>query len=124
MEIMKTTIVMNIVAIVSIIKVGKIMTYQQAACDHHVAEVLAGHQGEGALLLELPEHQDQLRDGSCCVGIWDKRLKRMQPESLLSNKRKIVMNRKHLNIMATLLCSAVATKRRMVASKNYRDSER
>ena len=79
MEIMKTTIIMNIVAIVSIIKVGKIMTYQQAACDHHVAEVLAGHQGEGALLLELPEHQDQLRDGSCCVGIWDKRLKRMQP---------------------------------------------
>ena len=94
------------------------MTYQQAACDHHVAEVLAGHQGEGALLLELPEHQDQLRDGSCCVGIWDKRLKRMQPELLLSNKRKIVMNRNHLNIMATLLCSAVATKRRMVASKN------
>ena len=68
---MKTTIVMKIPTIVSTIKIGKIMTYQQAACDHHVAEVLAGHQGEGALLLELPEHQDQLRDGSCCVGIWD-----------------------------------------------------
>ena len=32
------------------------MTYQQAASDHHVAEVLAGHQGECALLLELPDH--------------------------------------------------------------------
>ena len=32
------------------------MTYQQAASDHHVAEVLAGHQGERALLLELPDH--------------------------------------------------------------------
>ena len=38
-----------------------IFTYQQAASDHHVAEVLAGHQREGALLLELPEHVNDLK---------------------------------------------------------------
>ena len=30
------------------------LTYEKAACDHQVAEVLAGHQRDGALLLELP----------------------------------------------------------------------
>ena len=30
------------------------LTYEKAACDHQVAEVLAGHQRESALLLELP----------------------------------------------------------------------
>ena len=30
------------------------MTYEKAACDHQVAEVLTGHQRDGALLLELP----------------------------------------------------------------------
>lgn len=30
------------------------LTYEKAACDHQVAEVLAGHQRDGALLFELP----------------------------------------------------------------------
>ena len=38
-----------------------VFTYQQAASNHHVAEVLAGHQWEGALLLELPEHVNDLK---------------------------------------------------------------
>ena len=38
------------------------LTYEKAACDHQVAEVLAGHQRDGALLFELPSKEGNLSE--------------------------------------------------------------